>query len=50
MGSCRKKKQGMADQEKAIERQANLDISSKAIVEKTNPSNIGEVDKIDSNL
>lgn len=44
-----KKKQGMADQEKAIEEQANLAISSKAIVEKTNPNRIGEVDKIDSN-
>lgn len=44
-----KKKQGMADQEKAIEEQANLAISSKAIVEKTNPNGIGEVDKIDSN-
>lgn len=44
-----KKMRGMALQEKAIERQANLDISSKAIVEKNNPSNIGEVDKIDSN-
>lgn len=44
-----KNKQGMADQEKAIEGQANLAISSKAIVEKTNPNRIGEVDKIDSN-
>lgn len=44
-----KKKQGMAVQEKAIERQTDLGISSKAIVEKTNPNNIGEVDKIDDN-
>lgn len=44
-----KNKQGMADQEKAIEEQANLAISSKAIVEKSNPNRIREVDKMDSN-
>lgn len=42
-------KQGMADQEKAIEEQANLAMSSKAIVEKSNPNRIREVDKMDSN-